>query len=297
MSSIFSEETLALKPIANKALAKSGHQFYGQDAIAKVEELEGTLSEEEKRIVSLEGFVDVPYLDSEGNWTIGAGLSKKFKDSTFKEAFVKHRDRAAKSIKGFDELPELLRAELIQAEYRGDLGQSKKFREKFNKARTMGDYILAAEEFLDNKDYRKSRKKGTGIADRMQAVADAVVQYGFEAPLNDTQGDVRVAIQSNLKPTNVAQTGSQELREPITEPTDETVAFNDEDERVIQQMMNELQGISNETNEVTDTQEFSEEDEQIIQQMMQNGVVQRGPAFQEAEPQLDETDLIERIYG
>ena len=67
----------------------------------------------------------------------------------------------------FDQFSEDVQAELIQAEYRGDLGGSPKFLRLFNQ----GQYRQAADEFLDNADYRRSLKNKTGVHKRMERVS------------------------------------------------------------------------------------------------------------------------------
>jgi hypothetical protein len=60
--------------------------------------------------------------------------------------------------------------------YRGGLSGSPKTIDKINK----GDFEGAAKEFLDNKEYRKSKKKGTGVHLRMEELSNILSQYGKE---------------------------------------------------------------------------------------------------------------------
>jgi GH24 family phage-related lysozyme (muramidase) len=172
---IFPEAILTQEPLSNKAIWDDGVALTGNKAIKAVEKREGReLSAKERRIVELEGFVPVPYLDSKGNVTIGVGQTGKFARMPFADSFKVHEKRAKSRIPSWDRLPESLQAELIQAEYRGDLGGSPKFRALFN----AGKYEEAAAEFLDNDDYRESLADGRGIDERMEAVAKEVTAYG-----------------------------------------------------------------------------------------------------------------------
>ena len=166
----FSDEVVAMKPLTNQELQSSEHFFRGNKAVSEVERREGELSLGEKRVLELEGFVDVPYLDTKGVVTIGVGQTGKFIKETYKESFKTHEDRTKKRINNYDSLPEEVKAELVQAEYRGDLGGSPKFIKLFN----AGKFKEASEEFLDNRDFRENKPKNNSISKRMEAVSRVV---------------------------------------------------------------------------------------------------------------------------
>ena len=161
--------------------------YYGDAAIKKVEEMLGRpLTYSEARVVEEEGFVDGVYKDTKGITTSGVGQTGKYMNMSFDETYKDHEDTARKLIKDFDVLPEALQAELVQSAYRGDLQGSPTFRKLFN----AGDYSGAAKEFLDNDDYRTSLKNKTGVAGRMEHVANAVEQYSMmqSAPEEEVVG-------------------------------------------------------------------------------------------------------------
>jgi LysM repeat protein len=173
---------LSPEPLTQKELhgkKGKGHVFYGADAVAKVEEFEGELPLAARRVVELEGFVDVPYKDQKGVVTAGVGQTGDFIHQSFMDSFEDHVDRAEDKIPKLRKLPEALQAELIQAEYRGDLGQSPTFVKLFNN----GQYKQAAKEFLANDEYKghvAERDGGgdtSGIIARMEAVSKAVNDY------------------------------------------------------------------------------------------------------------------------
>ena len=150
--------------------------YHGPKAIAKVEEQEGELTPAQKRVVELEGFVQGTYLDTKGIETAGVGQTGEWIGKSFKEAFSHHEDLTKKYINDYDQLPEYLKAELMQATYRGDLGGSPRFRRLMNR----GKYDEAADEFLDNAEY-KDPNTPKSIKRRMEAVADAVARYASES--------------------------------------------------------------------------------------------------------------------
>jgi len=159
--------------------------LHGQDAIAQVEQNLGRpLTYAEKRVVEEEGYVATPYTDTKGVTTFGVGQTGRWIEEGFEPAFQHHVDRARARIPKFDKFPEELQAELIQAEYRGDLGHSPTFVRLMNE----GNYQEASQEFLDNNDYRKSQEEMTGVHGRMKRVSDAVASFG--APAVDEKGRV-----------------------------------------------------------------------------------------------------------
>lgn len=148
--------------------------YHGAQAVSQVSNLLGRpLTYAEQRVVEEEGYVATPYLDSKGILTQGVGQTGEWIDKGFEAAFQHHVDRTQRRIPNLMDLPETLQAELIQAEYRGDLGQSPTFLKLFNQ----GNYHTAAQEFLDHDEYRKSKEKGGGVHKRMKRVSDAVALY------------------------------------------------------------------------------------------------------------------------
>lgn len=147
--------------------------YRGRQAVAKVSEMLGRdLSYLERRVVEEEGFADNKYKDTKGIVTSGVGQTGEFINKSFDETFKTHLNRARKRINNFDDLPETVQAELLQAEYRGDLGGSPKFVKLFN----AGQYQDAAKEFLNNKEYKTT--KYSGVKNRMERVANTVGAFG-----------------------------------------------------------------------------------------------------------------------
>lgn len=158
------------KPIPHSRVDE--YALHGDEAIKAVEKLYGPLDKIGRRVVELEGFVPVKYLDKKGVPTIGVGQTGEFMEKGFPESLKHHINRVKERVSNFDELPEDVQAELVQAEYRGDLGLSPKTIKLLNKGR----FKEAAKEFLDHKEYKKYKKEGGGgnIPTRLEAVAQAI---------------------------------------------------------------------------------------------------------------------------
>jgi len=168
-------------------LKKSNAYYAGKKAVSEVEKRLGRrLSPEEKRIVELEGFVDAYYTDDRGVTTRGVGQTGDYAAgdtslSGFDKAYQEHltRLKAREGMGKFGDYSPTLRQELVQAEYRGDLGQSPTFRKLLFEAKTTEDYNKAADEFLNNQDYlTRKAAGGDGVTERIEAVADAVRKEG-----------------------------------------------------------------------------------------------------------------------
>ena len=145
----------------------------GQDAVAAVEAAEGPLTPAQKRVVELEGFSTREYKDTKGISTSGVGQTGEFQGQSFKETFEAIKLDTERMISNFDQLPGPLQTELLQAAYRGDLQGSPATRRLINE----GKFQEAAEEFLDNAEYRNPSTP-EGIKRRMEDVAAALVRAG-----------------------------------------------------------------------------------------------------------------------
>jgi hypothetical protein len=93
-------------------------------------------------------------------------------DMSFQEAFNYHEDLTRSLINDYDELPTDLKAELVQAAYRGDLGGSPKAVKLFNE----GKYEEASVEFLNNDEFR-DKNTPEHIKQRMRDASRAMTMY------------------------------------------------------------------------------------------------------------------------
>lgn len=207
---VFSKEILSLTPIKYKDVTKSPHYLVGDAAVRKVEELEGPLTEEQKKVVRHEGFVGVPYLDSKGVPTIGVGMTGKYMKGTFKDAFSDRKALLVKKIPKLEGMPEYLRAELIQSSYRGGINQSTDTIKLINK----GLYEEAAGEFLNNREYFNPFTEA-GVENRMRDVSLALVKAG------DIRSEVSDSIQSQLKDQEVSAEEPSSIEARIAELEEE----------------------------------------------------------------------------
>lgn len=163
-----------MSAIVPEAEASHGKIYHGASAVKQLEAVEGELTEKEKRIVMLEGYSTGVYKDHKGIDTKGIGQTGKYMKMTAKESIAAHEDITRKFIKNYDSLPEYLQTELLQATYRGDLGGSPTARRLINE----GKYLEAAEEFLDNREYKTTDK--VQIKERMESVSEALKKYAGE---------------------------------------------------------------------------------------------------------------------
>jgi len=154
---------------------RKANTYVGSAAIKQVESMEGRpLTYIEKTIVGYEGFVDGEYPDKKG-MASGVGQTGEYRDMSFDETVKAHvvRIKNPKKLPDYDSYPEYLRAELLAAEYRGDIGESPK---AMAYARA-GEWEKAAIEFLNNDEY-KHINTPAGIKQRMRNTAMAMTKYG-----------------------------------------------------------------------------------------------------------------------
>lgn len=121
-------------------------------------------------IIEWEGFTDGVYTDGKGVRTSGVGQTGKYIDMPYPEVFEIKKQELIRYTPNLASLPESVQDALLVANYRGDWGQSKKTRRLFK----AGKYAEAAEEFLNNEDYRKALSEKSGVYKRFEYVAAAI---------------------------------------------------------------------------------------------------------------------------
>jgi hypothetical protein len=145
--------------------------YRGQAAIDALEASEHILlTELERRTVWCEGYSTEEYLCDNGVTTSGCGQTGHWIGKPFRECFNYHADRAAARFPDWRLFGTWLKAELIQAEYRGDLGASKRTCELI-RARKWEE---AAIEFINHKEF-KDPDTSEGIKARILAVHYALM--------------------------------------------------------------------------------------------------------------------------
>ena len=146
--------------------------LHGMAAVKAVEALEGRrMSLAEKRVILEEGYVYGPYFDTKGNLTSGVGQTGAFRGMSFSETFIHHSLRASLRFPRWEEYTEELQAELIVAEYRGDLGHSPRTLRLINEERWRG----ASVEFLRHDEYNRA---GTslGVKRRLERLSEMLLK-------------------------------------------------------------------------------------------------------------------------
>lgn len=158
----------------------------GRRAIRHVEqELGVTLTSGQRRVVQEEGYVPHNYDDATGKpWgsgkgqtmqgvkTYGVGQTGEWITRGFIASYDEHENRVENLIDDYDTLPQYLKDELVQSAYRGDITGSPTAVRLFNE----GKYSEAADEFLNNDDYRNTPY--SGVRNRIRSVAHAMRKYG-----------------------------------------------------------------------------------------------------------------------
>jgi GH24 family phage-related lysozyme (muramidase) len=201
--------------------------YRGNNAVKVIEKKFGVeLTPEYKRIVELEGYAVEPYKDDRGNWTTGVGQTGIYMDMTPVEAMEAKEKEVSEYIPNYASLPTNIRAEILQLHYRGDLGQSSKFRELFN----AGQYKEASVELLNHSEYKtRSKKIGAsyrdGVVKRLEEASSVFADYegqqGMSREEQDlTQGQLeRMFGETATAPTSISIPGrerefSQREQEP-----------------------------------------------------------------------------------
>jgi hypothetical protein len=151
--------------------------YHGQAAIDALESAERILlTELERRTVWCEGYATKEYYCENGVKTSGCGQTGHWIGKPFRECFNYHADRAAARFPEWRLFPPHLKIELVQIEYRGDLGKSKKTCTLI-RARKWEE---AAIEFINHKEFQDP-DTSAGIKARILAVHYALmlraVQY------------------------------------------------------------------------------------------------------------------------
>ncbi len=145
--------------------------YHGKQAVDALEAAEGIeLNEMERRVVWCEGYATKPYKDTKGILTSGVGQTGEWLTRPFRDGFLHHVERCKARFSDWRLYPSYLKAELVQAEYRGDLGLSPKACSHVKNGR----WEAAAGEFLDNAEYRNAATP-EGIKRRLRALHYALM--------------------------------------------------------------------------------------------------------------------------
>ena len=153
-----------------------------------------------KGIVPTVGFGTTPLSSSGFNVKVGQRVPLYVANMALDQEIDKKLKDVTRRIPDFNNLPAELRIPMLSSFYRGGLSGSPKTIEKINK----GDFKGAAKEFLDNKEYRKSKKDGTGVHLRMEELSNILSQYSKETKKDEGIPSVRHGgmVQRNPYPYN-----------------------------------------------------------------------------------------------
>lgn len=153
------------------------------------------------------------YKDHKGYDTIGIGhlvTSKEKKNKTFAKRLTEDQVialfkkdigaklKTARSLfPKFDSYPSYLKIRLLDGIFRGDVSGSPTAIKLIN----AGKWAEAADEFLDNKEYKEAVAKGYGTGPRMKRIADAMRSMGRKQP-----PPLRSAQNATIKPQTSTET-------------------------------------------------------------------------------------------
>lgn len=124
-------------------------------------------------LILWEGYCDGEYTDTKGVVTSGVGQTGRYASMSYPEAFISKKGELQSLTPRLTSLPDGMQDALIVSHYRGTWRQSKKTRGLFDDER----YQLAAEEYLDNNEYRDEDTPDQ-IKERFVYVADAIRSMG-----------------------------------------------------------------------------------------------------------------------
>ena len=145
---------------------------------AAVDELEKQLGRKptaiETQIAMEEGYSKKTYRDTNNVLTSGWGQTGNNMGVPLDKVAAKYESRTQKLIPAYNTLPDFVKNRAFDATYRGTLGQSPMTVDLMN----AGQYGDAADEFLNNQEYRDAVLSGSGVAKRMEKTADAFRVYG-----------------------------------------------------------------------------------------------------------------------
>jgi hypothetical protein len=159
-------------------LKDKNRMFYGDKAVAEVERRLGEeLPEHYKRIVREEGFFSGRYLDDAEVpvVTAGVGQTGPYINAPLSNVFESKAKQVRAAIPHYDKLPDDVKGAVLSAQYRGDLLPEHNWVKQFNK----GNYGVAADSFLNHKEYksRKAKDPNDGVVKRMDDIAHILRSY------------------------------------------------------------------------------------------------------------------------
>lgn len=171
-----------------------------KQVVQKTKPAQATLDDHSDHLHEHEGFRGGVYNDHKGNPTVGYGhMFKSDSKATWDAAGIGHLHddvkagkaklseadarkllhhelentyipRARKLVKRYDDLDRDTQVAVVGSIFRGGLSGSPKTLRHLN----AGEFGKAADEFLDNAEYRQSKKAGTGVHRRMEGYSTAM---------------------------------------------------------------------------------------------------------------------------
>lgn len=187
----FTPPAAVAKPLAGETMGPQAAKPRFVKPQAAPAESQEVIDMAREYIKANEGVKNAPYKDSKGLWTVGIGHlmtpeeiksigTRKLSDQEVNDIFARDLNSKVKMVrtqlgKSYDALPTKAKVAIIDGFFRGDMSGSPKALELIR----AGKLKEAADEYLDNKEYRDSvalNRKGKphGVAGRMERNAQVL---------------------------------------------------------------------------------------------------------------------------
>lgn len=178
---------LLLKTMLNESKRREIEDLFNESQESQVREVPGWQKELEEELKSQEGLRNKTYIPTPGDVpTIGYGHTGKYAkpgayitddqaESLLKSDIQDREPKIKNLMPEFEVFPTELQVPLASSYFRGSLGGSPKTVKHIN----AGEFKKAADEFLNNAEYKNAKANGRpGIRPRMERTSNALRKFG-----------------------------------------------------------------------------------------------------------------------
>lgn len=150
--------------------------LYGKEAIKAVEKKEKVkLTDAQKRVVELEGYVPGYYLDTKNIVTYGVGQTGDYMNLGFVASYEHHQEKTENIFGPLADYPADLAGEFVQLVYRGDAKKKHNWVQQVKR----GEFEKAADSLLIHREYLDLKKEGkdNSITQRLETASKTLEKY------------------------------------------------------------------------------------------------------------------------
>lgn len=150
--------------------------LYGKEAIKAVEKKEKVkLTDAQKRVIDLEGYVPGYYLDTKNIVNYGVGQTGDYANLDFVASYEHHQEKAEDIFGPLANYPEDLATEFVQLVYRGDAKKNHNWVQQVKR----GEFEKAADSLLVHREYLDLKKEGkdNSITQRLETASKTLEKY------------------------------------------------------------------------------------------------------------------------